>query len=446
MTVDPGGGDSQLADELRRVGMAAGLDAVGFAPAEPFTETRRHLEERRDAGLHGGMQFTYRNPARSTEPRRIVANAQALVVGARRYPSHPSDPPGDDPAAGAPGGRVSGAERSHPTAAVARYATADHYRPLRHALQAVADQLVGQGWQARVVADDNALVDREAAYRAGLGWYGKNTNLLLPGRGSWFVLGAVVTDAPIPVAAQPVADGCGSCRRCMPACPTGALIAPGVLDARRCLAWLVQARGVFPAEYRLSLGGRLYGCDDCQEACPENMAADRRESAAAVPAGADRRERANFDHGGPGRSAPAAAGDGGADRRPDAGTGTGAFGSGRDGARVDLLELLAASDAELLEWFGRWYIPDRQPRYLRRNALLALGNTANGDDAAVVDALRRSLVDADPLIRAHATWAAARLGRRDLLTLVADDADPDVRREYDVAPMVVLAVETQPMR
>ena len=430
MTDFAGGGDNQLGDELRRVGMAAGLDAVGFAPAEPFTETRRHLEERRDAGLHGGMQFTYRNPARSTEPRRIVADAQALVVGARRYPSHPPRRPGADPASGAPVGHESGAERSHPTAAVARYATADHYRPLREALQAVADQLVGWGWQARVVADDNALVDREAAYRAGLGWYGKNTNLLLPGRGSWFVLGAVVTDAPLPVAAQRVADGCGACRRCLPACPTGALIAPGVLDARRCLAWLVQARGVFPAEYRVALGGRLYGCDDCQEACPENMAADRREPAARAGAdgpGAARRESAE-------PAEPPAT-----HRRADPGAGPGAAGSGRNGAQVDLLELLAASDAELLEWFGRWYIPDRQPRYLRRNALLALGNVADGSDAAVVDALRRSLVDADPLIRAHATWAAARLGRHDLLTLVAGDTDPDVRQEYHGASAVMPA-------
>jgi len=119
----------------------------------------------------------------------------------------------------------------------------------------------------RVVADDNALVDREAAYRAGLGWYGKNTNLLLPGKGSWYLLGSVVTDAPLP-AGRPMADGCGTCSRCLPACPTGAFIRPGVLDARRCLAWLVQAPGVFPAELRVALADRIYGGDSCQEVCP----------------------------------------------------------------------------------------------------------------------------------------------------------------------------------
>ena len=101
----------------------------------------------------------------------------------------------------------------------------DGYEPLRKALGAVAEVLVAAGWRARVLADDNALVDREAAYRAGLGWYGKNANILLPGQGSWFVLGAVVTDAPLPPATKPVDDGCGSCSRCVSACPTGAIVA-----------------------------------------------------------------------------------------------------------------------------------------------------------------------------------------------------------------------------
>src|SRR5439155_14350310 len=126
-----------------------------------------------------------------------------------------------------------------PVGRVVGYSWRDEYEPLRAALGSVAERLVEDGFRARVLADDNALVDREAAYRAGLGWYGKNTNLLLPGRGSWFVLGSVVTDAVLPIAV-PIADGCGSCTRCLPACPTGALVAPGVLDARRCLAHLLQ--------------------------------------------------------------------------------------------------------------------------------------------------------------------------------------------------------------
>jgi epoxyqueuosine reductase len=378
---------------VRHVGLAAGLDAVGIATAARFEETRSHLEDRKAAGLHGGMAFTYRNPGRSTDPARILRDARALVVGARRYPSRRPPPEPD---------------RHHPAGIVARYASADHYGPLRQALEAVARRLRDEGWRALVVADDNALVDREAARQAGIGWYGKNTNLLLPGQGSWFVLGSVVTDAPLPTSLPVQTGGCGPCRRCLPGCPTGALIAPGVLDARRCLAWLLQAPGIFPVEYRVALGGRLYGCDDCQEACPDNAVADRGAS----------------DRGASDRSAAVR---GAADGRPsdrfDPGPG--------DQPTVDLLELLAASDGQLLAWLGRWYIPQRQPRYLRRNALIALGNTADGSDRFVEEALRRCLDDPDPIIRAHAVWTAARLGRADLLSALADDGDVDVRRELD---------------
>jgi epoxyqueuosine reductase len=350
------------------------------------------------------MAFTYRNPARSTEPDRILDGARSLVVGARRYPSQRAAPVPADP--------------GRPRGEVARYASADHYERLREGLGAVAARLREEGWRARVVADDNALVDREAARRAGLGWYGKNTNLLLPGQGSWFVLGSVVTDAPLPGPVEVVADGCGPCRRCLPACPTGALVAPGVLDARRCLAWLVQAPGVFPVEYREALGGRMYGCDDCQEVCPENLVVER-----ARPDG--RPER---------RPNP------GPDGRPHGGADPGPAGRLEPGPddepSVDLLAVLSASDDELLAWLGRWYIPKRQPRYLRRNALIALGNTGDGNQPTVEEALRRALGDADPLVRGHAVWAAARLGRHDLLAQVAGDDDPDVCRELERAAAI----------
>ena len=347
-------------EELRALGLASGLDAVGVAPATPFVATRRHLEARKAAGLHGGMGFTYRNPARSTDPGAAVAGARALVVGARAY--HQSAPP-------APAG---------PAGRVARYAWVDHYRPLRDGLRAVARRLKLDGWRAVVSADDNSLVDREAAYRAGLGWYGKNANVLLPGLGSWFVLGAVVTDAPLAPATAPVEDGCGPCRRCLDGCPTDAIVAPGVVDARRCLAWLVQQPGSFPVEYRQALGDRIYGCDDCQEVCPPNRRAERDGR---LP-----------DHG------------------PVAGDDVQAW--------VPLLALLAASDAEVLDRHGRWYIAQRDPRWLRRNALVALGNVGDGTDPDVEAALRRALAGADPMLREHAAWAAARLGRADLLDRV----------------------------
>lgn len=346
LTVAEGG----LRDAVLATGTAAGLDAVGVCDAEPFEDTRRVLEERRDRGLAGGMQFTYRNPARSTDPGRALPGARSLVVGAMRYDQRPPPRPG------------------RPAARVARYATTDHYQQLRDALEQVAHELRRAGHRAVVVADDNALVDRAAAVRAGLGWYGKSANVLIPRRGSWFVLGSVVTDAELGAGPEPVADGCGGCRRCLDGCPTGAIIDAGVVDARRCLAWLLQAPGSFPVEFREALGDRIYGCDDCQEVCPPSVRVDR-----AAP------------------DAP---------RVPRAGD---------PGSWVDLCWLLQASDEELMGTLGRWYIPRREARYLRRNALVVAGNLlASRADEDLAAAVGSYLLSRDPLLAEHARWAVQR--------------------------------------
>lgn len=352
-------------EDLQSIGRAAGLDAVEVTGAEPFIEVRSTLEQRKAAGLHGGMSFTYRNPERSTDPGLALAGAQSLIVGARSYLAEdPTDVP--------------------PLAArVARYAWTDHYAGLRAGLDAIADHLREHGWRARVLADDNALVDRAAAHRAGIGWWGKNANLLLPGLGSWYVLGSVVTDAAVAHAPSQAVDRCGSCTRCIEGCPTGAITAPGVVDARRCLAWLLQAEGVFPLEHRVALGHRIYGCDECQEVCPPN------------------------------RRAPIA-------RR-----------SAADRPWLSLLDLLSDDDAVVLAVAGRWYIPRREVRYVRRNALVVLGNLGHGHDIDVEAVLTRYLGHEDPLLRGHAVWAARRLGREDLVAGLAADPDPLVRAELD---------------
>ncbi len=339
------------------------------------------LRERKQAGLHGGMQFTYRNPDRSTDPSRRVPGAVSLVVGALEFDAGSCDPPRD-------GG---------PFARVAAYARSDHYASLRAALESMATPLRAEGYRAAVAGDDNCLVDRAAAHRAAIGWWGKNSNILVPGIGSAVVIGAVITDAPITESdPSPAPDGCGPCRQCLDGCPTGAIIAPGTVDARRCLAWLVQQDGVFDPDYRVALGDRVYGCDDCSEVCPPNRArvrlTRRRPSAARSSTPADR----SVPDSGPGPWAP-------------------------------ILDMLAASDEELMKRYGRWYIPRRQPRYLRRNALVVLGNVGDPADPMVRAAVDRALSDPDPLVRAHAVWCARRLGLG--LRRLRDRGDPLVQAE-----------------
>ena len=331
----------ELTEELRRVGLAAGLAAVGVTPARSWSHTRGLLESRRHAGLHGGMAFTYRNPARSSDPSRILARAATLVVGAWPYAQHVPDRP------------------DSVVARVARYATDDHYRHMEEALGRIAERLRVAGHRAVVMADDNSLVDREAAWRAGIGFVGKNANILLPGRGSWFVLGSVVTDAELTSTTPPVTEQCGPCRRCLDGCPTGAIVEPGVVDAGRCLAWLLQRPGTFPAEHRVALGDRIYGCDDCQEVCPPSR---RDEATSARPAGPD--------------------------------------------AWLDALALLDLDDDALLERCDRWYIPGRDPDVIRRNLLIVVGNSGDAMARATVD---RYADSSDPVLAEHARWAAARL-------------------------------------
>ena len=352
---------------LRSASVRAGLCALGIAAVSPFADVRRAMAERVREGLHGRPGFTYRDPAVATDVRASLPWAESLVVGAWGYL----------PAAGSPGAPRPGTGR------VARFATADHYALLRAGLEVVAGVLRGAGRRAEVLCDDSRLVDRAAAVRAGLGWWGRSTMVLLPGHGPWVLLGSVATDARLGEG-TPLGRDCGSCTACLPACPTGALVAPGVLDARRCLAALAQSPGAIPREHRQAMGDRLYGCDACLEACP------------------------------PGR------------RRLRLATG--------EGGRVDLAAVLAADDAALRRRFGHFYLPGRRVRYLRRNTLVALGN-AGGQEA--VNLAAAHLGHADPLLRAHAAWVlGARRGpaaQAALRQAAGREGDPLVREEIALA-------------
>ena len=361
----------ELALEVHALGLAHGLDAIGIASAEPLLRARAALEERKAAGLHAGMDFTYRRPVRSTTPSELVEGAAAIVVGARRYES--ILPPRPD--------------ARGPYGAVARYAWTDHYGPLKEALGTVAAHLRRNGYRARVLADDNGLVDREVAHRAGLGWFGKNANLLRPGAGSWFVLGSVVTSAPLPVNEAPVADRCGRVsalhRRLSDRGDRRAR-----RDRRRALSGLAgPGAGDVPA----GPSGGARRAHLRLRRLPGGLPAQ--------PAGATRAEGA--------RRAPGA-------RQEPAGD------PGRIEAWVSLLDLLGADDETLLARHGRWYVAGRDPRWLRRNALIAVGNVADPADPDVAqrarEVPRRSRSDAPGACRvglpAAGSGGSARRPRR----------------------------------
>lgn len=354
------GDAGQYSETVLIVGRQAGLDRVGIAPAAKMGRAHSALTTRKLSGLSDTMQFTFRNPERSTDPSASLKGARSIVVGAFSY--------------AAPVPRV-----PEPLSArVARYAWSDYYEHLRNGLGAVAKYLREDGWRAVVFADDNSLVDRESAYLAGLGWFGKNANVLIPGAGSYFVLGSVITDAPLVVNEQPAGDGCGGCRRCLDACPTGAIVEPGVVDARKCLAWLLQKPGIFDWRYRAALGDRIYGCDDCQEACPPTIRFGLRHATSN-------------------------------DAQP----------------WISIAFLLTSDDGALLAAVDPWYIADRNPDWVRRNALIVLGNIGDPHSDTVRDVLARYLEHPDPMLRAHAVWSAARMNLRHMIPF------------HDTAPLVM---------
>ncbi|MBT8216378.1 MAG: hypothetical protein HKN80_07240 [Acidimicrobiia bacterium] len=356
-----------LSDTLRQTGLRHGLVGFGVCSVEPFGAVRSEMGRRIELGLAGRPRFTYTDPVVATEVSRSFPWAERLIVGSVAYL----------PAAGTPG------PAAPDTGRVARFATVDHYQPLRTGLIAVARQLEESGHRSEVLADDNRLVDRAAAVRAGVAWWGKSTMALAPGFGPWLLLGSVVTDAVLPVSTPMVRD-CGTCVACIPACPTGALDEEGVLDATRCISYWAQTPGFIPRDIRRAWGDRLYGCDDCLEACPPG-----------------------------GRLAE---------------------GAGSMNGRIDLVELLERSDEELMDTYAHFYVPRRDARFLRRNALVALGH--NGTRRAI-PVLIRYLESPIAVLRGHAAWALGRIGGKDgrvaLERARSIETDPTVVDELEAA-------------
>jgi epoxyqueuosine reductase len=306
---------------------------VGVARAEAYASCEAAIIDRRARGLFGDLRFTLTNTARSCHPERLVRGARSVIAVAL---------PLWRPAGDRPDGLVG---------RMPRYAWHDPYAPLRIRLEALTARLRREhGARATLFVDSNHHVDREAAIRAGLAFSGKNTMAIVPGQGSFVALGAVVTDLELEPAESLVPPGCGSCTLCLDACPTGALVEPGVLDARACISNSTQRAAPIPDAHADALEDRVYGCDICQDVCPWNTGPAARRSQV----------------------------------EPD------------PSAWVDLQDWLELPDDDLLDRHGHLYVPQRDARYLRRNALIALGNAGAGDEArALAEPFARS---ADPVL------------------------------------------------
>ena len=378
---------SSLSERIRARALEMGFDGVGIAPVGPSAHSGAY-ERWLAAGRHGEMGYLAREDAvaKRRDPAVLVPGARSAVVVALDY-----FPPED---AAAP----SSADPSR--AVFARYARNEDYHELMKerliALQEwISAELVPVSGRAYV--DTGAVLERELAQRAGLGWAGRNTMLVRPGRGSYCFLGVVLLDVELAYDAPFAADRCGRCSRCVDACPTGALLgrdeagAP-VMDARRCISYLtIEQRGPIPRELRPLIGNRVYGCDICQEVCPWNSFASDTSEPAFLPR------------------------------------------AGVDGA--SLIELMGMSQEEFSRRFKGSAVKRTKRRGLLRNVAVALGNWGSPE---AVPALAAALADEEPLVRGHAAWALGRIGtvgaRQALRARAEVEEDVWVREEISLAP------------
>src|ERR1700737_725056 len=382
-----------LTSELKRRARELGFCAVGVTNVEPFSEAETAAANRTQQGLMDGLSWW--NEARahaSADPRRAMPDARSVIALAFPYPS---------PLAGEGGGVGS---REGPRGRIAAYALGrDYHDVLLERMQPLLAMLRERGHVAKTYVDHGWMLDRAAAARAGLGWLGKNTNLLIPGVGSNALLAEIVTSAELEPD-QPLKKTCGSCDACMRVCPTGALIEPGVLDNRRCISfWTIEHRGVIPLDIRPLIGDWIFGCDLCQEICPVNVS-------------------------------PRAA-------APDT-KALEAFGPTID-ARPQLEELLEYDEGGFHKRFRRSAVWRTRRSGLLRNVCVALGNIA---DRTSVPPLTTALEAVEPLVRGHAAWALGRLGgaaaRTHLEEALRRESDAWVRDECALAlqaggPLVV---------
>ena len=369
---------SSLAAQVKARAADLGFDLAGIASADPFDADLQRTLDWIEQGLNGSMGWITPERTRlACHPDELLPGAQSIVVVGASY-----------------AGAESGPDDQIPRGQIARYARGADYHDVMKArladLAAYVREIGDAGTRTRVFVDSSPLPERAAAVRAGLGFVGKNTNLLTARLGSWLLLGALLTDLAL-TPDPPLERDCGRCRLCLDACPTDAFPAPYVLDATRCISYLtIELRGPIPRDLRPGLGNHVFGCDVCQDVCPWN--------------------RAERSPGWPELTEASEAGS------------------------PSLTELLALDDAAFRERYRRSPVWRTKRRGLLRNAAVALGNVGSVDD---LPALANALRDPEPLVRGHAAWAVGQIGAHQgealLLAARAEESDPDVLEEIDLA-------------
>jgi epoxyqueuosine reductase len=365
-----------LREQIKAEATALGFDLIGITAAEPLAHGGR-LRAWVAQGFAGEMGYMSRDVEKRVDPSHVLPEVRSIIVLGMNYYTSPA---------------MSEASPGHGW--IARYAWGRDYHTVLgeklKALVAFIRDVERADVQARWYVDTGPILERELAWRAGLGWPGKNTNLINRRLGSWLFLGAILLNREL-VYDAPATAHCGSCTRCLVACPTGALVAPGVLDARRCISYLtIELRGSIPRELRPLMGTHIFGCDICQAVCPWNRKAPMSSEPAFLP-------RAGF-------------------------------------AAPELIPLLRLSDDEFRAQFRNSPVTRAKRRGLLRNVAVALGNLR---DLRALPALEAALHDAEPLIRSHAAWALGRIGghgtRQILHAVLSTEGDADVREEIALA-------------
>ena len=248
-----------LKNTLSELAAARGFEALGVSDLALEADAA-HLENWLAAGKHGEMDYMAKHGTRRTRPDELIPGTVRVLSARMNY--WPGDARDADEALA-----------DDDAAYVSRYALGrDYHKVLRNALQGLADDIVQRvgpmGY--RVFVDSGPVLEKALARKAGIGWVGKHTNLIARDAGSYFFIGEILTDLPLPVD-EPVSAHCGTCAACIPVCPTGAIVSPHQLDARRCISYLtIELFGAIPVELRRMMGNRIYGCDDCQLVCPWN--------------------------------------------------------------------------------------------------------------------------------------------------------------------------------